>query len=201
MRSEAPALAPIFRSQHQAQLLATLMLRPDREYTITELAQLVDVPLSTIHREVQRLVRAGILRDRLVGRARLLSANTDSRLARPLTELLAVTYGPLAVVGEEFGSVDHVDLVVIYGSWAARYRGHPGPPPQDIDVLLVGAPARSAVYDAAEHARERLGIPVNPIISSRHRWLADGDALIQQIKNSPSVIVVDRSSDTLEAGS
>jgi DNA-binding transcriptional ArsR family regulator len=201
MRSEAPALAPIFRSQHQAQLLATLLLRPDREYTITELAQLVGVPLSTIHREVERLVRAGILRDRLVGRARLLSANTDSRLARPLTELLAVTYGPLAVVGEEFGSVDHVDLVLIYGSWAARYRGHPGPPPLDIDVLLVGAPARSAVYDAAEHARERLGIPVNPIISSRRRWLADGDALIQQIKSSPSVVVVDRSRDVLEAGS
>jgi hypothetical protein len=178
-----------------------LMLRPGREYTITELAQLVDVPLSTTHREVERLVRAGILRDRLVGRARLLSANTDSRLARPLTELLAVTYGPLAVVGEEFGSVDDVDLVLIYGSWAARYRGHPGPPPQDIDVLLVGVPARSAVYDAAEHARQRLGIPVNPIISSRRRWLADGDTLIQQIKNSPSVIVVDRIKDALEAGS
>jgi DNA-binding transcriptional ArsR family regulator len=201
MRSEAPALAPIFRSQHQAQLLATLLLRPESEYTITELARLVGIPLSTIHREVERLVRAGILRDRLVGRARLLSANMDSRLARPLAELLAVTYGPLAVVGDEFGTIDDVDLVLIYGSWAARYHGNPGPPPQDIDVLLVGAPARSAVYDAAERGRQRLGVQVNPIISSRRRWLAGTDALIQQIKNSPSVVVVDRGTNVLEAGS
>src|SRR5665647_2664121 len=39
MRSEAPALMPIFRSQHQAALLAWLLLHPDDEYTLTDLAK------------------------------------------------------------------------------------------------------------------------------------------------------------------
>jgi DNA-binding Lrp family transcriptional regulator len=201
MRNEAPPLVPIFRSQHQGYLLATLLLHPGREYTITELAKLVGAPLSTVHREIERLVQAGILRGRVVGRARLLSANPQSRLGGPLTELVAVTYGPLAVVSEEFGTIDNVDLVLICGSWAARYRGEAGPPPQDIDVLVVGAPARSTVYDAAERARQRLDIPVNSILSSRHRWLVATDALIQQIKSSPSVVVVDRGEHAPDAGS
>lgn len=79
MRSQAPALMPIFRSHHQAALLAWLFLHPDREYTLTDLAQRFDVPLTTLHREAERLVLAGIVRDRYLGRARLLQAKTSNR--------------------------------------------------------------------------------------------------------------------------
>jgi len=194
MRSGPPGLLPIFRSQRQALLLATLFLHPDRELTIGELAHRVGVPVTSIQRDVEALVEAEILRSRTVGRARLVSGNAESRLARPLTDLLAVTYGPLTVVGEEFGEIEEVDRVLIYGSWAARYQGTPGPPPQDLDVLVVGAPARPAVYDAAERAGRRLDMPVNPTISSRRRWADAADGLIQQIKASPAVVVLDRTS-------
>jgi DNA-binding transcriptional ArsR family regulator len=194
MRSRPPGLLPIFRSQRQALLLATLFLHPDRELTIGELARRVGVPVTSIQRDVEALVEAEILRSRTVGRARLVSGNAESRLARPLTDLLAVTYGPLTVVGEEFGEIEEVDRVLIYGSWAARYQGAPGPPPQDLDVLVVGAPARPAVYDAAERAGRRLDMPVNPTISSRRRWADAADGLIQQIKASPAVVVLDRTS-------
>ena len=158
---------------------------------MTALAQQVGAPVSTLHREVERLVRAGILRDRTVGRTRLLSANTETRISRPLTELLAVTYGPLEVVADEFRGLNDVDLVAIYGSWAARYYGDLGPPPQDLDVLVVGTTPRTAVYDAAERTQQRLHIPVNAIISSRQRWTNRADALIQQIRTSPLMVVVD----------
>jgi DNA-binding transcriptional ArsR family regulator len=192
MRSRAPALLPIFRSQRQALLLATLFLHPDLELTMTELARRVGVSLSSIQRDVEALMRAEIVRSRTVGRARLVSSNVESRLSRPLTDLLAVTYGPLTVVGEEFGKIDEVDLVQIYGSWAARYGGEPGPPPQDLDVLVVGAPARTAVYDAAERTSRRLDMPVCPTVCSRRRWAEAADPLIQQINASASVVVVDR---------
>src|SRR5262249_1355222 len=99
MRSRAPEVLPIFRSQHQALLLAALFLHPGREYGISELARQLDVPVSTLHREVDRLIRAGIVAERTVGRTRLLSAQTASRLSRPLTELLMLTYGPVGVIG------------------------------------------------------------------------------------------------------
>ncbi|HZX99604.1 MAG TPA: ArsR family transcriptional regulator [Dermatophilaceae bacterium] len=151
MRSEAPALIPIFRSQHQAALLAWLLLHPEDEYTLTELAKRLDVPLTTLQREAQRLVGAGILQEGTLGRARLLRANLSNRAAVPLTQLLQATFGPETVIGEEF-DLTNTDLVLIYGSWADRYHGTPGPPPNDVDVLVVGSVDRTDVYDAADRA-------------------------------------------------
>ena len=188
MRSEAPALMPIFRSQHQAALLAWLLLHPEQEYTLTELAKKLGVPLTTLQREAQRLVGAGILLDRTVGRARLLRANPSNRAAAPLTQLLEVTFGPETVISEEFDLAD-AERVLIYGSWADRYHGTPGLPPNDVDVLVVGSLDRADVYDAADRAQARLGMQVNPVIRTAEQWATDADSLVLQIKASPTVDV------------
>lgn len=188
MRSEAPALMPIFRSQHQAALLAWLLLHPEDEYTLTELAKRLDVPLTTLQREAQRLVDAGLLHDRTLGRARLLRANLGNRAAAPLTQLLEVTFGPETIIGEEFYLAD-AERVLIYGSWADRYHGTPGPPPNDVDVLVVGSLDRADVYDAADRAQARLGMQVNPVIRTPDQWATDADSLVLQIKASPTVDV------------
>jgi DNA-binding transcriptional ArsR family regulator len=192
MRSEAPSLLPIFRSQHQAELLTWLYLHPQGEYPATELAASLGVPLSTLHREAQRLVAAGLIQDRRVGRTRLLRATTEHRVANALSELLLLTFGPQTVIGEAFAALAGVRRVYIYGSWAARHNGEPGAPPNDVDVLVVGAPARAALYAAADAAQERLGLPVNPTVRSAQQWQDASDALVQQIKASPVVTVIDR---------
>ena len=66
---------------------------------------------------------AGLLSEQRRGNLRLLQANLDSPLARPLTELLTLTYGPTAVLGDVLAAIDGIDEAYIYGSWAARYRG------------------------------------------------------------------------------
>ncbi|MEU7868289.1 winged helix-turn-helix domain-containing protein [Dactylosporangium sp. NPDC049140] len=192
MRSEAPSLLPLFRSQHQAELLTWLYLHPRDEYQATELAGRLGVPLSTFHREAQRLVTAGLIHDRRVGRTRLLRAATDHPVAKALSHLLLLTFGPQTVVGEAFADVHGVRRVYIYGSWAARHEGEPGALPNDVDVLVIGTSARAAVYEAADAAQDRLGLPVNPTVRSPQQWQDASDALVQQIRASPLVTVIDR---------
>jgi len=141
MRSEAPALLPILRSRHLAEVLTLLLLHPDTEYSLSELAATLGLPLTTVQREAARLAGAGLIRERRVGRARLVAADPAGRYTRPLAELLTLAFGPHLVIGEEFGSLDAI-AVAIYGSWAARYEGIPGRPPHDIDVLVIGEVAR-----------------------------------------------------------
>ena len=74
-----------------------------------------------------------------------------------LTELLFLSWGPLQVIADEFAELAGVERVLIFGSWAARYQQRPGPPPHDLDVLVVGRPTRASVYDAADRAQQRLG--------------------------------------------
>jgi predicted nucleotidyltransferase len=163
MRSEAPPLMPVFRSHRQAQVLAAVLLHPDDEVSLTGLAERLGVAASSIFPYVRQLARAGIFTERAVGRTRLYRANPAHPAVGPLTQLVAVTYGAVPVVAEEFEAVPGVDEVWVYGSWAARYRGEPGAFPNDIDVLVVGTPERADVYDAADRVEQRVGNRVNPV--------------------------------------
>jgi DNA-binding transcriptional ArsR family regulator len=190
MRSAAPALLPVFRSRLQADILAALLLNPDDEYTMTELAQRFGAPLSTVHGEVRRLTEAGLLLRREVGRSALVRANRGNRLIRPLAEVLLLSWGAAQVVAEEFSSLNGAEQVMIFGSWAARYHQRPGKPPHDVDVLVIGQPSREDVYDAADRAQQRLGMPVNPVIRTGDTWRQASDPLVQQIQSSPVVTVL-----------
>jgi DNA-binding transcriptional ArsR family regulator len=191
MRSDAPRLLPVLRSQHQADLLTMLLLHADQEYTIADLAGRLRIPQSTVSGEVRRLTDAGILAIRPVGRSRLVRANANSPLVGPLTELLTLTYGPHVVIADEFADLQGVAVVVIFGSWAARYQGQRGQVPNDVDVLIVGAPDRIAMYTAAERAESRLGQPVNPTVCSPGQWVDPTEPLISEIKSRPYVTIID----------
>ena len=190
MRSAAPALLPIFRSRLQADILAALLLNPENEYSLTELAERFDAPPSTVHGEVKRLTDAGLIRRREIGRSVIVRADTRNRLMKPLAELLLLSWGPLQVVAEEFSELDGTEQVLIFGSWAARYHQRPGKPPHDLDVLVVGVPSREDVYAAADRAKQRLGMPVNPVIRSEEAWRLASDPLVRQIQSSPLVNVL-----------
>jgi predicted nucleotidyltransferase len=190
---------PVFRSTAQGALLAELLLHPEQEMTLTQLARQVGVPASTAHAEVERLVAAGLFAERYVGRARLLRAG-DAPAVRPMTELVALTFGPIAVVPDEFRSLPGVVRVEIFGSWAARYLGEPGPPPNDLDVLVVGAVDRKEVYAAADRAEERLRIPVNPVVVRSSVYERRDSPLLRQLASSSTVTVVGGDAGALAAG-
>ena len=176
-------------SQHQAELLMWLLLHPEQEYGVTEMAARLGVPLSTLHREVNRLDEAGLVASRTQGRNRLIRANVDHPAAKALTQLLEITFGSRAVIAEEL-AIQGAEQVVIFGSWAARYEGRTGPPPNDIDVLVVGKVDRADVYDPADRTNARLGIEVNPFVRTAKQWAAPEDALVAQIKESAHVTVL-----------
>jgi DNA-binding transcriptional ArsR family regulator len=182
-------LFPLFRSQLQGELLAYVLTRPDRERTASEIAEAIDAPLSSVSRELDRLVRVALLDERRVGRARLVSANTDSPLLAPTTELVLHTFGPRIVIAEEFRDLRGSDQVWIFGSWAARYSSRPGPAPADVDVLIVGRPDRSAMYAAAQRAEARLGTPVNTTVRSRRTWHDEPDGFVSRLREAPLVRV------------
>ena len=120
----------------------------------------------------------------------MVQANPNNRLVEPLAEVLFLSWGPLQVVADEFSSLDGAERVLIFGSWAARYLQRPGPPPGDVDVLVVGGPTRESVYDAADRAERRLGMPVNPVIRAADAWRDAVDPLIQQIQSGPFAVVL-----------
>jgi hypothetical protein len=183
----APELAPIFRSDSQGEILARLLLNPERAFTIADLAAMTQTSYASTFREVQRLARTGLLTEHRVGRHHQLSADTTSRAYQPLSELLRISYGPVTVLPAMLQDIGGIDQAFIYGSWAARRSGEKGSPPQDIDLLVVGNPSRAEVYGAAERAQQSLGVEVNPRIVSVSGWREASDPFIATVKERPLV--------------
>lgn len=197
MRSSAPPLLPVLRSHTQGRVLAALLLHPGKELTQSGLAEDLDIPMSTVADEVRRLLEAGIVEQRRVGNALLLRASPGSRLTPVLTQLLAMTYGPAEIVSEEF--VNTGAVVVLFGSWAARWHGMPGKEPGDVDVLVLGDVDRGDIYEAAVRVEERVGFPVNPVIRPTTTWTEGGDPLVDDIREKPYVVVLGAVDDKKEA--
>lgn len=191
MRTSAPALLPIFRSQAQAELLTWLYMHPDQGFGLTDLARRIGVSVPTIHREAERLVASSLVAETTLGRNRLLWANPSHPSARWLTGLLETMFGPPHVIQEEFGAVPGADRVMIFGSWAARQAGQSGAVPNDIDVMVIGDNVdRADLYAASDRAQDRLGMPVNPVLRSHAQWADPTDRLSVQLQTQPLVDVL-----------
>src|SRR5660397_172629 len=92
MRSRPSALAPFFRSDAQGLILARVLLAGDQQ-SLTEIAASASVPTTTVHREVERLVKAGVLLSEKRGSVRFVKPNPDYLLMGPLRQMVAAAYG------------------------------------------------------------------------------------------------------------
>lgn len=185
VRTAAPPLLPVFRSRLQGRLLALVLADPGVEWTVDQLSGRTGEPYQTVANEVRRLQAADLVAVRSVGRSKLLRANEGSPYFRPLAQLALMSFGPPLVVSEEFASLEEVQEIFIFGSWAARYEGEAGPAPRDVDVLVVGEPDRDAVYDAARRSEQKLGREVNVTIRSAGQWRSGADGFTRQLRSSP----------------
>lgn len=184
MRTAAPALLPVFRSQLQGELLALLLADASEEWTVDDLAERTGHPYQTVASEVRRLQSADLVTTRPVGRTKLLRGNADSPYFTPLAQLVLMAFGPPLVIAEEFGSLEDIAQIFIFGSWAARYAGESGPAPRDVDVLLVGSPDRDDAYDSSRRAEQRLAREVNVVIRTPEDWHSATDGFTRQLRAS-----------------
>jgi predicted nucleotidyltransferase len=189
MENNPPWLLPLLRSRVTGALLALLYLHPDRDYSLAEAGKEIGASPKVMSTEADRLVTAGLVREARRGRARLIRAETTGPVSRPLTDLLAATYGPLPVLTDLLSGFAGVEQAYIYGSWAARYLGEPGPAPRDVDVLVVGVTDEDKLYDLAREAESRLGREVNVSVVSPQYWEAPdpADSFMRHVRERPLI--------------
>jgi biotin operon repressor/predicted nucleotidyltransferase len=136
MAEPTAALLPMFRSKHQMQILAEVFWGAGSS-TGAELARRTGIPQQTVAREVARLEQAGVLVTEQVGTAKTIRPAPELPYGLVLRQLLAYAGGVIPMLASAFGDNPAIEEVFIFGSWADRYRGEPGAPPNDVDVAVV----------------------------------------------------------------
>lgn len=190
----APSIVPLLRSQTQGILLATLLSEPNREFSLADLAEKAHRSQPTIWREIDRAQKSGLVMTRKVGNSILVRADQSSRFLKPIREIVVAAFGAPAIVAEEFAEVQGVDALILFGSWAARFKGVEGRFPQDLDILVLGNPNRAQIHDVGDRIESKLKLTVQITIRSLQEWNAPDPFLIE-VKGRP-LLVLSTNSET-----
>jgi predicted nucleotidyltransferase len=192
MRTAAPSLAPVCRSDAQLRLLASLFLYGG-EWTVSELAEHAEAPLSTTSREVHRLIDAGLATMEARGPLRLVRADMDLPWVNALVDLLDQTVGPIhhlrdLLLDPEW---ENIEQAHVYGSWARRYRGEAGAQPNDLDIVLVThepLPTRE-VLRFQRALESRIHLRVDAVAITEQEWTQPTDEAVRDLKGGATVPV------------
>jgi predicted nucleotidyltransferase len=87
-----------------------------------------------------------------------------------LHSILLKTIGPKAVLETQLRGLPGLDRALIYGSWARRYHGEPGPLPQDVDLMVIGTADVAEIRAEADSATRKLGRDVNVTVLTPDEW-------------------------------
>ena len=139
-------------------ILATLLLSPERRWYLSDLAQHLQVLPSSLQRELASLAAADILCREADGNRVYYQANPAYPLLPELQSILAKTAGLADKVKEALKPfAEEIDLAFIYGSVARGERtAH-----SDVDVLLVGSVGMADLALPLRELEQALQIPVN----------------------------------------
>lgn len=144
--------------QTRQNVLAALLLSPERRWYLSDLAQHLHVTPSSLQREMASLTEAGILCREADGNRMYYSANPAHPLLPELQSIFAKTIGLADKVRDALKPFwDQIELAFIFGSVARGERTAQS----DVDMLIVGG-VRSADLALPLRELERtLHIPVN----------------------------------------
>ena len=180
-RSRLSALLPLLRSDALARVLATIVLSPDSLH-LRSIADRTRLAYSVVQREVDRLETSGLVQSTRFASSRVVRPNERHPFYEELRALLLKAYGPREVLAELLQPVAGIREAFLFGSWAARYAGEAGPPPADLDVVVVGRPSIGRIEEIEVEAEDRLGQRVQIQVVPPEDWDAPTGGFIRTVQ-------------------
>jgi len=188
--TNADAASLLFPAAYRRQVLALLLLHPERKLHVREISRLTGTTPGTMSKELARLHEAGLLERERVGNQLRYSANSTHQIYTELAGILRKTVGLADVLVQALASLaEGIELAFIYGS-VARGTETQG---SDIDLLVVGNLDFGSLIDALHDVETKVGREVNAKLFSQREWrgkVKGGDAFAAEILKGPRILLV-----------
>lgn len=183
-------LASLIFNDYRRRVLGLLLLHPDTTYHVRELARLTRTSAGTLHKELAKLTKGGVLHRQEVGNQVRYGANRDCPIFEELASILRKTTGLVDVLADALSGVEkQIDLAFVFGSLA---RGDQNPN-SDVDMMVVGELGFAAVVQLLHPVQQTLLREINPVVYSLaefRRRIDNGDSFIRDVLAKPKLFVV-----------
>ena len=189
------ALSSLLFKEYRRQVLGLLLLQPDQSFHMREIARLTHTQPGTLHKELAKLAKAGILKKTLQGNQTYYQADANCILFDELSSIMRKTSGLADVLRQALQPLaNKLQFATVYGSVASGKATSAS----DIDVLLVGNAGYAEVVAALYPAQQVLGREINPKLYSVNEWrdaLNAQSGFIKQILASPMLPILGDTDD------
>jgi len=167
-RYPVSAIASALFTTVQQRVLGIVFGQPERRFQSAELIRLADSGTGAVHRQLQRLVEAGLVVVTRDGNQKYYKAQKDSAIYPELHGLIVKTVGVVEPLRAALAPIaNRIHLAFVFGS-VAKGNEHGG---SDLDLLVVtDALAYADIYAALETAERALGRSINPTVFTRAEW-------------------------------
>jgi uncharacterized protein len=193
---KSPVLGALFPAVRR-ELLAAILLSPDKWWYLSELAAHLKTSPSSLQRELDSLTESGILERKQEGRRTYYKARRDSPVFDELRGLFSKTAGIVPALQAELARFgNRIHWGAIYGSIA---RGEEGAE-SDIDLLIVGDVATADLLPTLRRVEQKFGRDVNVKRYSEREFrdkMREGDHFLKSVVKGKLVSLVG-SPDELE---
>jgi len=173
----------------RAAILAALVIRPETELHLQELARVSGVSPGTAHRELRGLLKHGLVARRKSGRQVYYRANREHPIFGDLRSLLLKTSGLADVMRRAIRPLaGKIRVAFIYGSVAAgEFRTE-----SDIDVLVIGDTSVGQITKRMIRPERELGRRISAVTYSAQDWrrkLAAANTFARTVTNGPKIFL------------
>lgn len=170
-------------------VLSATMLQPEHWWFMTELARHLEITPSSLQRELESLVSAGILLRRQDGRRTYFKANTDSPLFPDLKGMLEKTTGIVPAIRAALQQFENrIEIALLYGS-VARGEEHSA---SDVDLMIVGTLKQIDLLPALRKLEAAFRREVNATLFTSeefHRKLAAKDHFVDSVLQGKTILL------------
>ncbi len=176
----------LFGSYRQ-RVLGTLLLHPDQDYHVRELARLTGANAGTLHKELSKLAGVGLLLRQEQGNQVRYQANRNSPVFPELAGLFRKTTGLSDVLAQALRPLAPA-LALVFGSVA---RGEETAA-SDVDLLVIGAIPFADAVKALYPAQTALQREINPVIygpEEFQRKVRANDPFVNEILANPKLFI------------
>ena len=180
-------LTELLLGDYRKKVLSQLLLHPDADYHVRELARLTGTAAGSLHKELARLAGAGLLLRKEQGNQVRYQANRQCPIYPELAGLLRKTSGAAQVLGQALAPLQPA-LALIFGSVARGTETAAS----DVDVLVITERGFGEVVRALYAAQTTLGREINPVVytpAELQGHVAEQDPFVMNLLTGPHIFL------------
>ncbi len=171
-------LDALISSKTKRAILKQFLLNPDGKYYIRQLAVILNTSVGTVHRELVRFEKNGILESEHIANLRFFYINRKNPLFAELKQIIFKTEGVKGRIEAELNRIKGIRTAFIYGSFAmGEEKGD-----SDIDLFLVGNISEDELIKKISGLEGEFNREINHTIYSK-------EELKKEIENKNSFIL------------